>query len=101
MQAWVREDKGLPPIDTENEAIKMNKEVTEDIDKLKRESSGTGTGKLSIKPMSDLIEPNSMSPSPPLSVAESAPPERTINGRRFVFYTISRKISFYMIFRSF
>ena len=82
---WVREDKGLPPLAIENnEAIKMNKEVTEDIDKLKRESSG-GTGKLSIKPMSDLIEPNScVSPSPPLSVAEKAPPARTINGRRLV-----------------
>ena len=69
----------------------MNKEVTEDIDKLKRESSG-GTGKLSIKPMSDLIEPNScVSPSPPLSVAEKAPPARTINGRRLVKYFLFRR----------
>ena len=89
-------NKNKPPKLLERLDQELEAEVTEDIDKLKRESSGTGTGKLSIKPMSDLIEPNSMSPSPPLSVAESSPPERTINGRRFVFYTITRKISFYI-----
>ena len=79
LQEWVREEKGLPSV--ENEAIKMNKEVTGDILKLKRESSG-GAGKLSIKPMSDLIEPSSTSPSPPLSIPGNSAPNRTLNGRR-------------------
>ena len=61
----------------------MNKENTEDIELIQKES--IGAGKLSIKPMADLIQPQTLSLSPPQSPPmEYTPTERTINGRRFV-----------------